>query len=247
MPRLKNRQKQIPNGFRFTDPVTKWRARPFTSFHSIVDQLITARTGNPALAEKHGWKMDRASVEDEVDSFNALICQKMEWWDFIEGGEAGGSAVPFRGRTPIQLPSNRANAGVVAGVKNIGAGIGLVVDWIGEDLMPVAIEEAERRASICAISTNPPDNDGKIKLGCPQNQDPNFLQKLSGAAAEEIRLLIGVKNNLELATRYDDKLHTCQACECYLKLKVWSPLDLILKRTSEETKAKLDPRCWILR
>lgn len=231
MVQLKNRQSQIPWGLKFNEltPITGWRPRPGSSFEQIVRGAMGQAAGNPGVAKQHNWPTTYEGWAEWVDRVNAEMCLKNGWHQYIIGGDAGGSApVPLRQSRP---PSG--GSGLVATARQVGAGVRLVADWLGDDLVPVHIELAEKRATVCAV--------------CPQNGDPNLLERLTGKAAEELRQLIEVKQGMELKTSQDDKLETCKPCGCYLKLKVWAQLDHVLKHTAPELMAKLDPFCWILR
>lgn len=225
MARLKNRNHQTPNGLKFIQPETGWSAPPYSSFDALVKALIQHRRGNPHLARKHNWSLDYNVVANEIDSHNAAICEKMGWNDFILNEASFPKTMPPRPNI------GSASAGAVAAVKRTVAGVKVVSDWLGSGLRPVSQERAEKRASIC--------------VKCPLNQDPNWLQKLDAIAAKQVKTLMEIKNDLQLRTSLDDKLMTCAACDCFLQTKVWTPLEFILKNTSEETKAKLDPFCWI--
>jgi hypothetical protein len=63
--------------------------------------------------------------------------------------------------------------------------------------------------------------------------------------ARNVRTLIEVAKDLKLRTSLDEKLESCMACDCWLKLKVWPPLKHIIENTSPEVMADLDPGCWI--
>lgn len=134
---------------------------------------------------------------------------------------------------PEWHPQHPATAVDVAGrVAKTAAGIRLVVDWLGSGLKPVAKDLAERRAAICAT--------------CPKNQTGDLWQRLEAVAAENLRRLISIKGDMQLATSQDTALRTCVACDCDLPLKVFSPLAHILKNTKESVREQLDPRCWII-
>lgn len=225
MAALKDRSKQIPNGFRFTQPQTNWQAPPWSSFDSIVKALMAHRRGNPALVRKHKWALDYDSVAFEVDTFNAALCVANGWTDFI----VSENAEPPKYQPP---QAERPGAAFVGAVKRSSAGIKLVVEWLGSGLKPVPLEVAEKRASVC--------------VACPLNVKGNFLQKLEAAAADKVRALLAVKHDMALRTSQDANLGSCTACDCFLPLKIFSPLDLIQKNTSEEVRAKLDTKCWIL-
>ena len=84
MLRLKSRQTQIPNGFKFYLPELKWQSSSnYPSFDSVVQQLQSVILANPALAQQHKWPTDRAGVENWVDLYNATMCARMGWTDFI--------------------------------------------------------------------------------------------------------------------------------------------------------------------
>lgn len=226
MARLKDRNKFIPNGFRYIVPETGWTAPLHSSFDALVKALIQHRRGNPHLARKHNWSLDYNVVANQVDEYNAAICVAHNWNDFIL------NEASFPKLTPPRPNIGSASAGAVAAVKRTVAGVKVVSDWLGSGLRPVSQERAEKRASIC--------------VKCPLNQDPNWLQKLDAIAAKQVKTLVEVKNDLTLKTSLDDKLLSCQACDCYLPTKVWIELQHVLKNTSAEARARLDPFCWII-
>ena len=87
MARLKDRQRQIPNGFKFVLPEVQYESAPFSSFDTIVNSVTKVVNANPSLAEQFGWPIDRPHVADWVDSFNAQICERNGWTEFYnEGG-----------------------------------------------------------------------------------------------------------------------------------------------------------------
>ena len=95
MARLKDRQRQIPAGFRFSLPEIGYESSPFSSFDSIVNSVVKLTNANTELAVKHGWPIDRMKVADWVDSYNAAYCEAMGYKEFyVEGGDdAHSSAV----------------------------------------------------------------------------------------------------------------------------------------------------------
>lgn len=234
MVQLRSRQKQIPWNFKFNElvPITGWRPRPGSSFEQIVRGGMQQAAANPALAKKHNWPTTYEGWAEWVDRVNAEMCLKNGWTQYIIGDTGGSAPVPLAQSRPAS-----SGSGLVAQVKRLGVGIGVGIDWLGDDLIPVPVEIAERRAAVCAKDGDP----------CPQNGDPNWFEKLTGLAAEEFRKLVALRNEMDLATSRDAQLQTCKACGCDLKSKVWAQLEHILKRTSKEDMAKLDPRCWILR
>ncbi len=92
--RLKDRNRQIPGGFRFYQPETKFFPTPWSSFDSCVAQIIGHRKGNAWLIERNGWSVDPEQVAVELDIFNTKLCAEMNWTDYIVAGEAGSYSPP---------------------------------------------------------------------------------------------------------------------------------------------------------
>lgn len=225
MAHLKSRDRHPPGGFRFLQPQTGWRAPEWQSFSTVVSALISHRNGNPFLITQHGLSTDPEAVANEVDGFNAQICKANNWTEFYEDDD---SPKPFPHR-----PYTPPNAvGVVDHARKAAVGIAVVREWLGDGLKPVDKSLAESRASIC--------------INCPHNTDPGWLQKLTGEAAKSVLGLIEAKNKMELITTHDAKLNTCDRCDCYLRLKVWTPADIVQKNTSADVRKILPPFCWIL-
>lgn len=223
-----------PNqGYLFFQPQTNWWSSPGFGFWQTVDDIIAHRLKNPRFASQ--WTTNRNEVADELDLFTCLRLNYDPQW--CTGGAAdvkkktGRQAPNSPQNLPRQLAANAAAA--VTRAENAAAGVGVVLDWLGDSLEPVALDLAEKRAAVCA--------------GCPQNGRPDFFQKLLGMAASGVKQLIELKNDLELKTSVDDKLKYCGACDCVITLKVHAPMAHIKAHTRDEVKAKLDPRCWMLK
>lgn len=226
---LKNPEAQIPNGLRYIQAETNWDSTKmigtFPSMDTLTRAVISHREGNPWLGQKHGWSTEYQDVAKEMRDYNARICLEHGWTNFILTDENVPAEVPvIQKKTP-------SLAEAAAGVKRVAAGIGVFIDWVGEGAVPVAVEVAERRAGICAT--------------CPQNNGGDFKAYFTQPIADKIKKQLEIKTDLELKTSYDPKLTVCSACDCPLQLKVFVPLQHILKYTSEEVKARLDKRCWI--
>lgn len=227
MPRMKNRWEHPPGGFQAIQPELG-QDTPFSgSFNFVCDQLGALRRANPFLCERHGLSIDPATIENEVDYYNAMRCIAGGWTDFVildaPGAPAGGYVPP---------PEKKKRVGVVGGVKHVAAGIAVLLDWLGSGAKPVEAPLAEKRAVICA--------------GCPKNDGGDWKAYFTEPVSEKIRVQLEIKNDLQLKTAVDDKLTVCSGCDCPLKLKVWTPLDHVLAHTSDEVKTRLDPRCWVL-
>jgi hypothetical protein len=232
MLRLKDRTKPIPNGLRFLQPETNWEPIPWSSLTSIAQQLLTHREGNMWLAKKHNWVLSLDAIIDEVDFYNAKICQSQGWYGFIIE-----DAAPESFPTP-SLPLPREDAPLVeaAGGSKISravGGINLLTDWLGAGMKPVDASLALKRSKVC--------------LKCPMNQLGDFWQRIEAKIAETIRTVLEIKSDLDLKLPDEDKLHSCTACDCWVPLKSFVPISHIKETTDEETLAKLHPKCWILK
>ena len=81
-------------------PETNWQPARIASFSTIVSGLIAHRRGRPDLVATKGWSLDYDTVADEVDAFNALICVRHGWNDYIMGEE--GVAPPPKPQALLQ-------------------------------------------------------------------------------------------------------------------------------------------------
>lgn len=232
MARLRNRQHQIPGGFRFYQPQTKWQPPNFASFDTIVQGLISHRNANPALRDKHRWATDQPTVEIEVDEFNARICEQAGWTDYISSA-IGGAPPPFF-PAPSQTDQSKLNAAVGA-VKKIWAGVRTLNDWLDSGELPVAPAQSTARAAVCAV--------------CPKNVSGDFTTWFTRPASEAIRRQLEKAKDRQFKTDYDDKLNVCEVCYCPMKLKVHTPLSFINAHLSQpvlDELAAANPNCWIV-
>lgn len=227
MARLKSRTQHPPHSFRFIQPEAGQTNEFVGSFNAVVQQVITLRNANPFLADRHGWRLDLAGVEDEVDSYNAVRCIAGGWTNFVVMDDASPPAPTYVMPPPSQKKS------VVGQLRNVAAGVGVLLEWLGSGAKPVEQSLADSRASICSI--------------CPKNDGGDFTAYFTEPIANKIRTQLEIRSDLQLRTAHDDKLTVCSACDCPLKLKIWVGLDHILAHTSDDVKASLDKNCWILK
>lgn len=239
---LKNREHPFPpQGYIFFQPQTNWWSSPGFTFWQTVDEIIKMRKANPRFADQ--WTMERNAVAEELDVFtclrlanNPLYCQG----DAVAQKKTSYGGLLEQRRALSSLPGRFQGAVAAAGnrVENLGAGIGVVVDWLGDSLEPAPAALAESRARTCTAGAP----EGKA---CPENGRPDFLQKIEGWAASGVKELVQMKNDMELRTTLDESLHHCQACDCALKLKVWAKIDFIRAHTRPEVMERLPGWCWI--
>lgn len=223
MPHMKSRDNHPPGGWRYLEPRTNWTAPTWQSFAVVVGAVISHRRGNPPLTTQYGLSVDPDVVAEEVDGYNAAICKANGWTEYFTEDD---SPKPFP-------PSQYQPVAVAAGnLRKTAIGVKAMTEWLGAGLKPVEQSTAENRAVVCA--------------NCPQNVDPNWIQKLDAAAASTVLGLVESKNKMSLVTAQDAKLNTCAVCDCYLRLKVWSPADVVQNNTPADIRAKLPMFCWVL-
>jgi len=158
---LKSRQHQIPGGFKFQQPETRWTAPSFASFDTIVSGLMAHRQANPYLVQKFGWAIDRATVEYEVEQYNAQICRAMGWKNFIVTDENIAAPPPKSFPLPRRAVAGDEQQGPSpsllkrvshAGekVRGLIEGYNAIQAWRDSGKSPVGFPLAEKRASTCA-------------------------------------------------------------------------------------------------
>lgn len=221
MLRLRSRQQCAINGFQFIDapishePIVEW------DFNSCVAKVISRRQNNPRFA----LTTDVVAVGNEVDFQNALRMQSIRNAESYIIDTGGGGQPNF--------PTARNVRPSVAGrFKSVGAGVKVLLDWIGEGAEAVQLPQSERRASICAA--------------CPMNQPGGLESWFTEPASALIRKQLSIKNDLNLSTSHDDQLNVCSACLCPLRLKVHVPIRHVLSHLPAPARQKLVPQCWIL-
>jgi len=218
MPRLTDRNRQIPGGMFFYEPSTGFKTSPWSSFDSIVSQVVSHRQGNPALAKKNGLALDRESVANEIDAFMGKVCEQMGWTEYYTAGEVSPPA-------PFSQAALQRSSQLVAGARTIE-------EMLGSE-GPVDLPVAESRAAVCAA--------------CPMNEKGDLLDFFTAPVATALRGMIGLLHARKLATSQDAKLSVCSACGCPCKTKVWARLPHILHHMPAHSTAALHPSCWILK
>jgi len=229
--RLRSRTTLPPNGILYTQKETGWVshvANPNSQwdFKLCAREIQRHRLSNPGLFARLGISTDLGAIEDELDRTNALRVSAIPNADIylMQGG-----APPPKQLAP---PSQKRLAAVAGAVKKIQAGVDLLLDWEESGESPVAPDLSARRATICAT--------------CPKNGRSALTEWFTVPASELIKRRIARLNDLKLSTPSDGQINICTACLCPLKLKVHTPIHIVLKHLLPEAKADLDPRCWIL-
>ena len=220
MPRLADRSRLPPGGLRYFCSVTNWFPTPHASFDETVRQIVEHRQKNRHLAERHGWSLDPKDVAIELDAYNAKVCEEMNWREYITDGNPADASFPFMSRFSRF-------------VRNTASGIKTIKEWEIAGGKVVDQLSAENRALIC--------------VNCPKNVKGDLLDFFTQEGAKLIQLQLETKNNMKLATSYDDRLGICDACGCVNKLKIWCPKDIIDLKMKPEVRDQLHETCWILR
>jgi hypothetical protein len=229
MSRLKNRQKQIPGGFKLYIPQTGYKSAPFASFDSIVNSAAANLAANPAAAKAGGYPSDRTALADYIDSYNAALCERMGWNDYIMLPSVSAPSPKFKALSPL----DQKQIGAVAGkIKKVWQGVKSLNDWIESGEPAVERSHAECRAVVC--------------VKCPLNGKGGLEEWFTRPAAEVIKKQFEKLESRKLLTSVDDQLGTCSACLCPLKLLVQTPLKYKLSHMGEETRKALDANCWVL-
>lgn len=226
MPRLKSREHFVPGEFQMLLPETG-QEKPFKgSFRFCCEEVLRLINGNPFLANKHGWPTDMDGVEQMVENYNVQRCLAGGWYDWLtmDAPPPPPPGYNSQKKTPLR--------NVAAGVSRIKAGIGVLLDWLGDGGIPVEPALANRRAAICSA--------------CPKNGKGDFTSYFTKPIAEKIRLQLEMRNEMQLLTPHDSRLGVCEACLCPLKLKTHAPLTYALKHLEEDVRKELDKNCWML-
>lgn len=232
MPRLVSRDKQLPGGFQYRDVTLNYHARPWSSFNQIVNGLIAARVANPVLTQRNGWSTNYSDVANEVDFYEAKLAQAQGWKDYYVP-DGGPATSPFSFQSPSMAQQIAQNVGdAVAGVKKLASGAALLFEWEDSGKSPVDEALANQRALVCVT--------------CPKNTPQHLSRYFTQPIATMLRQKLARLHAMNLRTDQDEKLGICSACWCPLKLKVWTPFNLIQKHLKPEVRADLHPSCWIL-
>lgn len=224
MVRLKNPWHEIPiGGFIVTIGQLK-QTKQFWSFSEAIEWYRGIALANPAF----GLTTDPAKITRFIDQQNALRMSSM----------AGGDSYIIREGGPAFMETKKATLLkpiVVAGdkVRQLAAGAAILAEWLGDGAHPVDSPTADARAAICAT--------------CPQNGRGDLTRWFTVFASETIRKQISAAQDQKLTTPSDAQLGICHACLCPLKLKVHVSLANIKNHLPDPIRAKLDPRCWILK
>jgi len=173
---------------------------------------------------RFGLSTDTGAIGDELDYQNAVRMQGIP--------NAGSYIMTDSAPPPPQmLPAQGLWLSNAAVASSFATGAKTLSEWWLDGAQPVDFGTSNQRASIC--------------IRCPKNSKAPLSAYFTNAAADLIHKAIEYRNSIKLRTDFDDRLGTCEACDCPMKLKVHVPLETILKHMPSEDVSKLDPICWI--
>lgn len=225
---LKSRRQFPPQYFIFYEARTGWQSPAGLDFDTTVQKIIEHRKANPRWENE--WSTDAEVVSDELDTYT---CKRI---NNDPNYCTDSPSPPFRQGSLSHrriMPQNVRQADVrVAGKGKIAAGIGVLADWLGAGLKPVAKDLAESRAAICAT--------------CPKNEKATLLESIFAVPAMEIiRKQIGIRNDMKLETAHDRELGLCGVCHCVTRLKVFCPTEHIKLNTGAGLLNEFPDFCWV--
>lgn len=202
----------------------KFQSRPYSSFDTIVQDLMRQVRSNILISRKYNYPTDRHKIEDWVDSYQADLCEKAGWLDYIDvGGDypTGGTA------PPKWIPA----ASLAKYGAKLVAGAASLLSWLGEGMTPVPSEKAQSRSVVCA--------------SCPKNRRAGLQDVFVRSTSEMIRRQIEFAHDVGLKTSNDGAIGICDACACPLRLMVHVPIQNKLSHLDKETYDSLDEKCWV--
>lgn len=208
-----------------------------TGYTNAVRKLMAYRAANPWL----NLPADEASCRREIEVYTFARLKatgelgvgyalKFFSADASDDAEVAAYEQEIKKNSNRQHRSGHLQAAVGA-VGDYGVGIATISDWLGSGGLPVDQDVAEKRAKICEV--------------CPLNTAGTWLAQVAATVATAIKNHIAAKHLLKLQVSNEDKLQFCSACHCNLSTKIWTPLSYITEHMKDETKAKLDSKCWI--
>jgi len=224
---LRSRQYLPPNGWTYFQPETNWELPPNLGFNEAVAAIIQHRQANP----RFNLATDVASVSHELDA----------WTETRLRQTYGAKADQWLSGPPAAPPQNflwqplrqRGQAAAVVGnsAKKTVSSVGTIMSWLGSGLKPVDQPTATARALICST--------------CEKNVRSEGIRKAIATIGDTLHAIASAKSDLKLATPYDDKLESCEACGCVNATKVWVPAEHIKKGMTPEVESALSVQCWI--
>lgn len=229
MPRLKDRNRSIPNGLVFKIPgLPQYQPPRYPSFNNLVQSAMSVLQANPHVAQRLGWSVNESEIAARIDEHNAAICKAMNWSEYYVDSPAGGGTDP----APFLTPTVGASSpGLLSRLGSVAAGGSIIVQTLTSKDQAVPKSVATMRAQIC--------------LSCPKHEKGDLLSFFTIPVSEAIRGAVNTFTDWDLTTDHDKDLAVCGACDCPMKLKVHFPIERIAPVLRLEQKQALWEKCWI--
>lgn len=221
-----------PGGWWYFQPQTQWPKNPQEFFSGkTFEQAVASIVAHRAANLRFGLSTDEDAVASELDVFTCVRLKNDP--NYCTGGPSPKAVRPSPGRAVSGLAAGlaRSAGAVVEKARKYATGVGVLLDWLGSGGKTVLKEEAERRASVCAV--------------CPKNVQGGIDSVFTRVAADKIKRQLELRSEMELSTTKDNALNICEACLCVLKCKVWVPIEHVEKKLTDDMRSQLDPSCWI--
>jgi len=176
--------------------------------------MLTATTEGALITsiQKHLAANDLPPLEDPSRAIEQYICEQVPGYCGLLDG------------TPVMTTKKtlkRTFHEIVTGTKTLG-------QWLLNGAKRVEIDEANRRASICA--------------GCQENISPEGCTSCNMSVLK--RLVEQVVPG-SVVTQYNDQLKSCNVCGCALKAKVVIDGDIIRDNLPSDIYKQLPSHCWV--
>ena len=119
----------------------------------------------------------------------------------------------------------QAVARAAAKLRQTAQGARILAEWLGDGGVPVERQRAQDRIDTCNR--------------CLHNK-PTDARSITKTVAEAIIEQEEARNEMAMFLHGEGLAGTCDVCGCYLKLKVWVPLNYLGDQ-------KMPDNCWISR
>ena len=215
------------------NPPGNWRYEERDSAGNILKKFSNAGTlqalAKEVLAYRTANSRPRASfaeVLSDADEFQCVRLGQDDTW--CQGANAK--------KNPLAESSSPRHIlkGIVKlaqGVGNAVKGASTLLDWLGDGGKPVPQELSQTRANVC--------------INCVHNQPGHGAAKLTGPIALAIHAQLIERKNLGVKIVGEEKLATCDICQCALLLKVHVGIEHIIAHMSNEAIKAQPDYCWI--
>lgn len=214
-------------GWWFREPATGWQSpRPSQGYDRTVELIQKHREANPQLKLPADVESVRLALEEQVaERLLTEVPQQAAEWLLPIDDEAKKKAVSMSAPVGLFQSVFQAAGRVADRLRQDTEALQILTDWVGDGGNPVPQIIADARAKTC--------------IACPQNQPKQ--RGLESTVAKEILRQERIRTSLRLRSNGEAMLNTCQVCSCHLPLKVWVPLEHIVKHSTME----MPDNCWV--